>query len=396
LDEPLHPSSLSEILDRTAEIYRSRFPVFFGIAVLPTAMLTLFASVAFLLILRVAPGAGSTSTMAGVFASIAGAVLFLIALPILLAATALANAAMSHAAAQVYLGQPINIRGSYRAVWERGWRFIGLFVFETLVVWVAPFAAWSILLLFSAALAALAQSAGIGSGGLFILSALVAIAGLISYGFWMAIRISLAFPAAVVEQIGSWGALRRSALLTHGSRGRILLLFLLGVALNWTLSMAIMLPLAFLVAFLPGAESPQHAQSSAMFTMAIIYGSAFAVQALTRPVYGIALILFYYDQRIRQEAFDIEWMMLKAGLVVPPPPQPQYQPGFDQPVGEDRQQGEAIDAAGQTAAAPARLAAELGVPEIPSGTPADPIPVDPARHETTPQEKSLESNAPAS
>jgi hypothetical protein len=34
-------------------------------------------------------------------------------------------------------------------------------------------------------------------------------------------------------------------------------------------------------------------------------------------VYGIALMLFYYDQRIRQEAFDIEWMMLKAGLVVP-------------------------------------------------------------------------------
>ena len=406
MDEPLHPSSLSEILDRTAEIYRSRFPVFFGIAVLPTAMLTLFASIAFLLILRVAPGAGSSSTMAGVFASIAGAVLFLIALPILLAATALANAAMSHAAARVYLGQPINIRGSYRAVWERGWRFIGLFVFETLVVWVAPFAAWSILLLFSAALATLAQSAGIGSGSLFILSALLAIAGLISYGFWMAIRISLAFPAAVVEQIGSWGALRRSALLTHGSRGRILLLFLLGVALNWILSMAIMLPLAFLVTLLPGAESPQHAQSSAMFTMAIIYGSAFAVQALTRPVYGIALILFYYDQRIRQEAFDIEWMMLKAGLVVPPPPQPQFQPGVaPPPVGEDRQQGKAI-AAAQTAAAPARGPAEVGVPEIPSGIPADPIPADPvpadpipvhpAPRETTPQEKSLESNAPAS
>jgi hypothetical protein len=392
MDEPLHPSSLSEILDRTAQIYRSRFPVFFGIAVLPTAMLLLFASIAFLLILRVAPGAGSSSIMAGVFASIAGAVLFLIALPILLAATAVANAAMSHAAAQVYLGQPINIRGSYRAVWERGWRFIGLFIFETLVVWVAPFAAWSILLLFSAALATLAQSAGIGSGGLFILSSLLVIAGLISYGFWMAIRISLAFPAAVVEQIGSWGALRRSALLTQGSRGRILLLFLLGVALNWILSMAIMLPLAFLVALLPGAQSPQHAQTSAMFTMAIIYGSAFAVQALTRPVYGIALVLFYYDQRIRQEAFDIEWMMLKAGLVVPPPPQPQFQPWFaPPPVAEDRQQGETIPAA-----EPAPVPAELRVPEIPSGTPADPIPVDPAPHETTPQEKSLQSNAPAS
>jgi hypothetical protein len=373
MDEPLHPSSLSEILDRTAKIYRSRFPVFFGIAVLPTAMLLVFVSIAFLLLFGVLPGAGSSSAMAGRFTSFAGAVLLLIALPILLALTALANAAMSHAAAQLYLGQPINIRGSYREVWERGWRFIGLFVFETLLVWVAPFAAWSILLLFSATLATLAQSAGVGSGGLFLLSALLAIAGLISYGFWMAIRISLAFPAAVVEQIGSWGALSRSALLTQGSRGRILVLFLLGVALNCILSMAIMLPLAFLVTLLPGAESPQHAETSAMFTMAIIYGSAFTVQALTRPVYGIALILFYYDQRIRQEAFDIEWMMLKAGLVVPPPPQPQFQPWFaPPPVAEDRQQGEAIPAAAQTAAEPVPAPAERRVPEIPSGTPADP------------------------
>jgi hypothetical protein len=355
MDEPLHPSSLSEILDRTAKIYRSRFPVFFGIAVLPTAMLLLFVSIAFLLLFGVQPGAGLSSAMGGRFASIAAIALLLIALLILLAATALANAAMSYAAAQVYLGQPINIRGSYREVRERGWRFIGLFVFETLLVWVAPLAAWSILLLFSEAIATLAQSAGIGSGGLFLVSALLVIAGLISYGFSMAIRISLAFPAAVVEQIGSWAALRRSALLSQGSRGRILVLFLLGVALNWILSMAIMLPLAFLVTLLPGAESPQQAQTSAMFTMAIIYGSAFAVQALTRPVYGIALILFYYDQRIRQEAFDIEWMMLKAGLVVPPPPEPQFQPWFaPPPAAEDRQQGQATPRAPSSSSSPVR------------------------------------------
>jgi hypothetical protein len=382
MDEPLHPSSLSEILDRTAKNYRSRFPAFFGIGVLPTVLLLLLVSIAFLLLFGVLPGAGSSSAFGGRFASLAGAVLLLIAVPILLAVTALANAAMSHAARQVYLGQPINIRGSYREVWERGWRFIGLFVFETLLVWVAPLAAWSILLVFSEAIATVAQSAGIGSGGLFLLSALLVIAGLISYGFWMAIRISLAFPAAVVEQIGSWAALRRSALLTQGSRGRILVLFLLGVALNWILSMAIMLPLAFLVTLLPGAESPQHEQTSAMFTMAIIYGSAFTVQALTRPVYGIALILFYYDQRIRQEAFDIEWMMLKAGLVVPPPAEPQFLPWFaPPPVAEDRQQGQATSAPVPTGP---------GVAELPSGTPADRAP-----HETTSRRKSLAGNAQA-
>jgi hypothetical protein len=32
----------------------------------------------------------------------------------------------------------------------------------------------------------------------------------------------------------------------------------------------------------------------------------------------IALVLFYYDQRIRKEGYDIEWMMQQAGLAQPP------------------------------------------------------------------------------
>jgi hypothetical protein len=32
-------------------------------------------------------------------------------------------------------------------------------------------------------------------------------------------------------------------------------------------------------------------------------------------VYAIAQLLIYYDQRIRKEGFDIEWMMRQAGMV---------------------------------------------------------------------------------
>jgi hypothetical protein len=35
------------------------------------------------------------------------------------------------------------------------------------------------------------------------------------------------------------------------------------------------------------------------------------------PMYATGLTLFYYDQRIRKEGFDIEWMMQAAGLTVP-------------------------------------------------------------------------------
>jgi hypothetical protein len=34
-------------------------------------------------------------------------------------------------------------------------------------------------------------------------------------------------------------------------------------------------------------------------------------------MYSTGLTLFYYDQRIRKEGFDIEWMMRSAGLQKP-------------------------------------------------------------------------------
>ena len=63
-----------------------------------------------------------------------------------------------------------------------------------------------------------------------------------------------------------------------------------------------------------------------MIAMSAIYGAFFAVKALTNPIYGIALTVFYFDQRIRKEGFDIEWMMQQAGMLPPPQSQPEFEP----------------------------------------------------------------------
>jgi hypothetical protein len=318
MDEPLHPSTLSEILDRTAQIYRSRFLVFLGIAAIPTGVLLVFVGIVALLVLRMGPANNPASMFASVIVALLVGGVFLLALPTLLAVTALASAAMSHAAARAFLGQPIGIRDSYKAVWPRGWRAIGLYIFEVVVIWVVPFSAWFVMVMLSTVLAALGAGSS-GGGALFVFAIIVAVASLVTYGFWMAIRVSLAFPANVVEQVSAWDALRRSATLTKGTKGRILVLLILGIALNFILSMAIAVPSSILIEMMPGANTPQHQQTTGMLILLAVYGAGFAVRALTRPITGIALILFYYDQRIRQEGFDIEWMMLKAGLVVPSP-----------------------------------------------------------------------------
>jgi hypothetical protein len=325
MNEPLHPSNLSEILDRTAQIYRSRFLVFLGIAIIPTAVLVLFAGCG-LLVFAVS-GLRAATPATGLAAGLGLAALGFLALPIFIAVTALATAAMSHAAARQFFGQPITIRDSYKAVWRRGWQYIGVWLFQIAAVWILPIAAWTAVVFFSAFLGAMTHSAGFGINPAFIaFFAFLFITGLVAFGVWMNLRLSLAFPACVVEQIGPWNALRRAFTLSSGTKGRILLLYLLILALNWIITIAIWLPMTLIVYLFPGSSSPQHAQVVGAIAGFAIYGASFAVQALTRPVYGIALVLFYYDQRIRHEAFDIEWMMLQAGLVVPQPVQPAEPP----------------------------------------------------------------------
>jgi Membrane domain of glycerophosphoryl diester phosphodiesterase len=334
MDEPLHPSTLSEMLDRTAQIYRARFLVFLGIAVIPTAALLLPAGGLFLLLIW--SGANSSPPVAGVMALLGMSVVMLIAVPVFAVTSALASAGMSHAAARAIFGQPINIRDSYRAVWRRGWRYIGLYLLELVAVWGVPIAFWTLLVFISAMLAATGQSVALSGGAIFVLAVILVVIGLVTYGFWMSLRLSLAFPATIVEQSGVWAAIKRSAQLTTGTKGRIFLLYLLGTVLNWILSFAVTLPFTIAMALMPGINTPRHSQTAGMVLLFVIYGAGFAIQAITRPIYGIALMLFYYDQRIRQEGFDIEWMMFQAGLI-PPLSAPPLQAQTAQPAQPEAQ-----------------------------------------------------------
>lgn len=324
MSEPLRPSSFGEILDRTVQLYRSWFLVFFGIAVIPTVVMLVFAASFFLFITWFGSGQNTVGyPAAAILALVFLVALALVALPICVAVTALGTAAMNHAVARAWRDEKITIRSAWKSAWQRGWSYIGLFLLEALLVWATPLIVWIGLVVFGAAATALSQAAGMGTaaGVLLGLGAVVVLAALAGYCIWMLLRLSLAFPACVVERLGAVAAIKRSFSLSNGTKGRIVLLYLLGTALNYLLLIAITVPVIIVMSLLPGAGSPQNAQKAAMVMMFAVYGSAFAIQALTRPVYGIALMLFYYDQRIRNEGYDIEWMMQRAGMNAPAAPQ---------------------------------------------------------------------------
>ena len=47
---------------------------------------------------------------------------------------------------------------------------------------------------------------------------------------------------------------------------------------------------------------------------------AFCTNTFVGPIYATGFTLFYYDQRVRKEGYDIEWMMRAAGMTETAPP----------------------------------------------------------------------------
>lgn len=329
MNEQFHPQTLGEILDRTAQMYRSRFMVYFGIAVIPAGILVVFAASCFLYLAWAGSDAGNAASQTVTIAVgvIVLGLLGLVALPAYVGSTALGWAALTQAASNAFLDEPISIRGAYQSAWRKGWRYLGLCLVIAAFVFLGPFAVFFVLTMSGGVLTALAKTAGLGDlsavlgGFMFLL-----ILGLGVYVVLALLRLCLAFPACVVEQIGAWGAVKRGYRLSQGTKGRIFLLFLLGMALGWLLVLGMSIPLFIVLALLPGMNNPQHAERMSQMFAFIWYGLSFAVQAFTRPVYGIAFTLFYFDQRIRTEGFDIELKMRDAGMLVEPAPQPELMP----------------------------------------------------------------------
>jgi hypothetical protein len=129
-------------------------------------------------------------------------------------------------------------------------------------------------------------------------------------GALMALRYSLAMPACVVEGLTAGRSLKRSVELSKGARGRVFVLGLLVGAVRLVLGVILGLPFIAFTFKHPGHPLP-------VGLMATQQLAGFVVNTLIGPIYATGLTLFYYDQRIRLEGYDIEWMMQGAGLTLP-------------------------------------------------------------------------------
>jgi uncharacterized membrane protein len=309
---------LGEILDRTAELYRTNFLLFAGIAsIFAGAMLFLqmlhLGGLALLGYPHIAPRLQWVVASAAVAAVLAN-----------LLVAGLSVAANTRAVAWIHLGEPATIRAAASSVVPRVRRYLW-------VMLIAGFRAWAPLAVLYVAFfivifaffpkgflvnpavihGATAQNptAVLEAGIAFLILAPFFLLALI-YGVLMSLRYSLAVPACVVEELPARQAIKRSIELSKGTRGRIFVLGILIYAVRLLLGILIGFPFILFAFKHVGQLIP-------MGLLALQQVGTFIVNTLIGPIYSTGLTLFYYDQRIRKEGFDIEWMMRAAGLTSP-------------------------------------------------------------------------------
>jgi hypothetical protein len=311
----LRPLDLGEILDRTAELYRTRFALFAGISVIfaGAMLLVQMLHLGALALIGYPVVRPRLEWLVAVFAVLLILVILLLA--------GLQVAAICRAVAWLQLDEPVTVRAATRSVLPRVGRYLWVVTNAGLRAW-SPLAvlyiAFFVLILaflphgfltnpaMTQNPRAMSPTAMMEFGlGAVVLAPLFL--GALVYGVLMSLRYSLAIPASVVEGLPARQAIKKSVELSKGARGRIFVLALLVYVVRLILGIVFGMPLIIYSLRHLGHALP-------LWMLAIQQLAAFVTNMLIGPIYSTGITLFYYDQRVRKEGFDLEWMMRSAGL----------------------------------------------------------------------------------
>ena len=279
----LRPLSIGELLDRTFSLYRRNFLLFIGISAIPQLLVLAMrlAQTALMPARKVVVPTPTTEFQSAspgfVVAGVAGMVLLVVVgLIVYFVAYLFSQGGTVYAVSELYLGRTTTIGQSLSRMRGELWSLFWLIVFNLVILIVS-----------------------------FIL--------LIIPSIYMACRLCVCIPAALLEGLGPFDALQRSFALTKDNAGRAFLILLLYVVILYAALFLFGIP--FGIAIQSAAKDPAMLR---VWTALMQIGN-FVAGVLVTPVLTIASSIFYFDLRVRKEAFDLQLMMNPLAGGVPAP-----------------------------------------------------------------------------
>jgi hypothetical protein len=262
LDTNLRPLSLGEILDRTFALYRQNFLLFFGITAVPYTLnlaLGLFQIWYF-----GSPNVKGIQALTEMFTG--PRILFtLLSLIVGCLVYIFSEGGTILAVTQLYLGRQTSMSTALSGVWDEFGTLFAVVILNGLAV---------------------------GVGFIF----------LVVPGVYLLCRLIVCLPVALVEKLGASESMSRSFQLTRDNAGRafmILLVFFAVSLAGGAMTGVVLIPITLT------HRDPSELRIVASATMIL----QTLVNSLVAPVLLIASSVFYFDLRIRKEAFDLQFMM---------------------------------------------------------------------------------------
>lgn len=257
---PLRPMGIGDLIDETFKICRQHLALFARVSavlLVPYAILQLVPQ------LLSAADPETLSPLAILGIALAGIAVFL--LLILSIAT---YAALTFAISEVIVGRPVTASDAYQRARQRYLPVLGLSIVY----------------------------------GLAIVLMMVTIVG-IPAAIYFGVAWAVSFPVIVIEQTRVLAALGRSRALVRGNWWRVLgtliMLGLIGFVVSLVLSLPMFLFTILAMLFEPGSIPAMTMQALGALVSAV--GSL-----VTGVVAYCAIVLLYYDLRVRKEGFDLE------------------------------------------------------------------------------------------
>jgi hypothetical protein len=302
--------TFGQVFDRTFRLMRDNLRLLLGVAAVPCIAIFLVIGAIFgFMFVELGPQIANQDAKPPAIDPYTFTIFICAVYLILPLIYALYMPAASYAATQANLGVAPTFREAYSVAWRRFWRSLWLMILSILFTLV-PVVACALII--GLVILLLHLALGEGSGGTMDLALippgmLLFIAAQVC-SILIMLRISLAYPACVVEELPAWSSLKRSMQLTKGAKGRIFLMLLVVYALGYALSlacMAISFAVGSLVAFV--AILSHVAEGSTAFYVLIglaVLGYVLVVIVtclFTYAAFTTALAVLYYDQRLRKD-----------------------------------------------------------------------------------------------
>jgi len=271
----LRPLSLGEILDRTFTLYRRHFLLFLGSSAIPRLPLLALQVTQAVLVVGARTGAvggnasGVPAWAAAHSDALAGVVIVVAILVLIFTMIAylLAQGATVFSVSELYLGHTITIRQSFSRMRGNMLSLLGVLILNGLAV---------------------------GAATLL----------LIIPGIWLACRLLVVVPVALLEGEGPRGSLSRSMRLTEDHAGNAFLILLLSYAITFAAAMVFAVPFQLAQFF----DTIRHTGSPEIWAALTQVGTSIST-ILVVPILTIASSIFYFDLRVRKEGLDLQMML---------------------------------------------------------------------------------------